>query len=238
MAWLTVLGILALLTVVVMTGRWFTTVSPRDIAQALRVFLATFAALLGSGLVYAGRFGFAIAALGAAAYAYRSFRRAQAPPDGFDAGYDDGDSDAADVRTATLAMRFDPATGTLDGQVLRGAYRGRRLSRLALAELWTLLVDCRRDDPESEPLVEAFLDRRHPGWRDTDEGGSRGDEQPMDDARACEILGVEPGASVEEIKTAHRRLMAHLHPDRGGSTFLAAQLNAARAHLLRRRTGS
>jgi hypothetical protein len=237
-AWIGFLSVIALLTLALLAARWFLSASARDLAQALRVFVATFAGLLGSGLIYAGRFGFAIAALGAAAYAVRSFRKAQRPPGSFGPAEDmAGHDDEATVTTATLAMRVDPATGHLDGDVRRGRFRGRRLARLSLAELEALLDDCRREDPESEPLVEAYLDRRHPGWRGGDAPGGRpgGGEPAMSDARALEILGLEAGAGEDAIKEAHRRLMAHLHPDRGGSTYLAAQLNAARQHLLGRR---
>ena len=52
-------------------------------------------------------------------------------------------------------------------------------------------------------------------------------------AEACSTLGVTPQASRSEIEAAYRRLMQRAHPDHGGSTGLAAQLNAARDRLLR-----
>jgi DnaJ-domain-containing protein 1 len=55
----------------------------------------------------------------------------------------------------------------------------------------------------------------------------------MSVAEACSILGVGPQASRGEIETAYRRLMQRAHPDHGGSTGLAAQLNAARDRLLK-----
>jgi hypothetical protein len=57
--------------------------------------------------------------------------------------------------------------------------------------------------------------------------------QAMSAAEACSILGVGPQADRAEIEAAYRRLMQRAHPDHGGSTGLAAQLNAARDRLLK-----
>jgi hypothetical protein len=94
------------------------------------------------------------------------------------------------------------------------------------------------------PLLETYLDRRQPDWRAHVAGGAEpGDEHAggagsagvMDEATAWSILGLAPGATADEIKAAHRRLMTKLHPDHGGSSYLAAQLNQAKDYLLRRR---
>ena len=56
----------------------------------------------------------------------------------------------------------------------------------------------------------------------------------MSAAEARSILGVSPDATPQEIKAAYARLMQRAHPDKGGTTGLAAQLNAARDRLLKR----
>ena len=67
------------------------------------------------------------------------------------------------------------------------------------------------------------------------QGGQRTSSPPEGEMKlkeAYEILGLKPGATREEIKAAHRALMQKNHPDRGGSAWMAKQLNAARDRLL------
>jgi DnaJ-domain-containing protein 1 len=50
--------------------------------------------------------------------------------------------------------------------------------------------------------------------------------------QALEILGLNAGATKQEIRAAYNRLMKRVHPDVGGSSFFAKQLNEARDLLL------
>lgn len=134
----------------------------------------------------------------------------------------------ASVRTAHLAMTLDPATGATHGEVLSGAMTGRTLDSLTLADLHRLHAEI-AGDAQSLALLEAWLDRMHPAWRTAQAAPSSG---PMSRAEALDVLGLAEGASAEQIKAAHRDLLRKVHPDSGGSTWLAARINQARDVLL------
>ena len=145
----------------------------------------------------------------------------------------------SDVETRFLRMSLDHDSGDLDGIVLEGPHEGRRLSELKLENLLDLLASCRSEDPNSAAVLEAYLERAHgDSWRGGDDsrdsgratdGGGR---QGMDLTEARQILDVKADATREEIIEAHRSLMQKMHPDRGGSTFLAAKINQAKTTLL------
>ena len=111
------------------------------------------------------------------------------------------------------------------------------LGSMGLAELQELYGEL-AGDPESRQLLETYLDGRFPVWRE-DAKADGGDGQgvapgsgAMTKEEAYKILGLEAGATAADIRKAHRRLMQRLHPDLGGTSFLAARINEAKDVLL------
>ena len=142
------------------------------------------------------------------------------------------------VRSAFVEMELDHDFGAMRGRILAGRYEGAALDALDVATLAGFLPDI---DEESRALLMAYLDRREPGWRENSQSdsttgsGRRGwSTGKMTEEEAYQILGVQPGASAKDIGLAHRSLMKKLHPDQGGSTYLAARVNEAKDVLLRR----
>jgi DnaJ-domain-containing protein 1 len=142
------------------------------------------------------------------------------------------------VRSAFVEMELEHDTGAMRGRILAGPHEGKSLDALDLTTLTGFLVEI---DEESRALLMAYLDRRQPSWREHAQadaaagaGGATWRSGKMTEEEAYQVLGVQPGASAEEIGRAHRALMKKLHPDQGGSTYLAARVNEAKEVLLRR----
>lgn len=144
------------------------------------------------------------------------------------------------VRSQFLDMMLDHDTGALSGRFIAGPYAGRSLDEFDLGQLAALIPNL---DGESVPLLESYLDRRFPAWREHAQRDPAGRQRraaastKMTDEEAYQILGLQPGAGRDEISRSHRSLMKKLHPDQGGSTYLAARVNEAKDTLLRTHTG-
>ena len=147
------------------------------------------------------------------------------------------------VRSPFVEMELDHDSGAMRGTILAGVHQGASLDSLDLTTLLGLLAAF---DADSRALLAAYLDRREPGWRDHAQDGATAGQGAgqgagparggkMTEDQAYQVLGVPPGSDAAEIKRAHRALMKKLHPDQGGSTYLAAQINEAKEVLLRRR---
>ncbi|HEY6629846.1 MAG TPA: DnaJ domain-containing protein [Rhizobiaceae bacterium] len=141
------------------------------------------------------------------------------------------------VRTAALEMELDHDTGGLEGIVLAGRHEQKMLSTMTLKQLRELYKEL-AGDSESRQLLETYLDGRFPAWRENvkpDSGDRHGvapGSGPMTKEEAYKVLGLEAGATTADIRKAHRRLMQRLHPDLGGTSFLAARINEAKDVLL------
>jgi hypothetical protein len=155
---------------------------------------------------------------------------------GFGARTKKSSAQVSRVTSGYFEMELDHDSGTMRGRVLAGPNQGAALESLSVKALLAMVVEV---DEESRALLMAYLDRREPGWRehaDGDAAAGRGAASggKMTEQEAYQILGVEPGASAEQISRAHRTLMKKLHPDQGGSTYLAARINEAKDVLFRR----
>jgi hypothetical protein len=147
---------------------------------------------------------------------------------------------SSNVRSQFLDMSLDHDSGELSGEILAGPHAGHSLGEFDLAQLVAMMPSF---DAESVSLLESYLDRRFPAWRqDAQSDGAGGQRRAasggkMTEEEAYQILGLQPGASRDDIGRAHRALMKKLHPDQGGSTYLAARVNEAKDTLLRTHHG-
>lgn len=151
-------------------------------------------------------------------------------PFGFSSATQD-QSQVSEAETDELKMVLDHSSGEISGTVKSGEFRGRELSSLSGAEVVRLYQSLQ--DEQSRRLMVSFIERYHPDIEQTSsQEESTGDDDTMTVKKAREVLGVAEDASEEDIVNAHRRMIQHLHPDRGGSSFIAAQINEAKRVLL------
>lgn len=224
-------ALLALLTL----GRVFVGSDPRVIMRLLRYIIGIAMIVFGGFMLFARRFDIALPLI---FLGVTVLKVGKIGPVDLGGG-SRAPGTTSKVQSAFLEMELDHDTGDIRGRVMGGAYEGRWLDDLNVPDLQRLSREVSMD-AESFALLEAYLDRRVPGWRDNVEGdaatgaGGAPDTGPMTDEQAYEILGLAPGASEAEIRRAHRQLMKGVHPDQGGSTFLASKINEAKDRLLSR----
>lgn len=184
-------------------------------------------ALVGALLPFARRLLLLLGYLPFIQRIYRQFKSGQA-------GQQPSAGQQSIVETRFLRMTLDHDTGEMNGNVLEGAFTGKSLHQLTLDQLLELLTECTREDAESAQLLRAYLGRVHGDEWQQSEADPQAAEAAggMTHREAYEILGLEESAGEEEIRAAHRSLMQKLHPDRGGSTYLASKINQAKDVLL------
>lgn len=240
-----VLGV-GLLIGLLLLGRWFMTAPPSQMLTTLKWTLVSLAVLVCGFFLVTGRLAWAVAPLGLVLAAMgrelmRSLGQRVAAGGMAPGRARRRAGTSSDVETRYLRMRLDHDSGDMDGDVIRGRFEGRTLGSLSFDELLALLRDCAQDDEQSTRVLESYLDRAHGAdWREraAAQAGPEGSSGAgfragtMRREEALEILGLEAGAGDDEIRDAHRRLMSKIHPDHGGSDYLAAKINAAKEALL------
>ena len=232
------LGGFAILCGLLLLGYLFVNAEPVRLARILKWTGIVVAGLAVVALAISGRLSLLLMPLAFALPALRRLRTMFAGFRGPSAG------SSSTVETPFVRMSLDHDTGHMTGTVLRGRFAGLRLEELGRADLLALLRECRAEDEESARLVEAYLDRAQPDWHEDfagAQGGSRSGSAPpprgsadVTVEEAYDILGLTPGADAEAVRAAHRRLMKQLHPDHGGTDYLATKINRARDVLLNR----
>jgi DnaJ domain len=229
---MTLLFGLAALAILLWAAQKYLQADPRKLAAVLKlsggIALLAFAAFLG----LRGQIGIAapMAAVGLGLLGWLPFG-----PAGFGARTQKSPGQVSRVRSAFFEMELDHDSGAMRGVILAGPSEGKRLEDLDLDTLIGLTSEI---DEESRALLAAYLDRRDASWRehaqaDAAAGRVSTPRGPMSQEEAYQILGLQPGAKAEEIVSAHRTLMKRIHPDQGGTNYLAARVNEAKDTLLR-----
>jgi DnaJ-like protein len=227
----------ALLLVVIFSARLVAYVNPRKLAFGLKKVggvalfgVAGFLALRGALPIAIPLAAFALALVGGGGAT------------GLGGGFGSAQKSSGQtshVETERLEMELDHDSGYMDGKCRTGRFAGRSLSSLSDREAIELYQEFAADGLKEAALMEAYLDWRVADWRDRAEAGagsargrarSKSGRMTREEARA--VLEVGPDASDEDIRQAHRRLMKKMHPDHGGSTYLAARINEAKEVLL------
>jgi hypothetical protein len=225
-------GIVAL-AVVLLVLHGFSKANPQSVAIALKASGGIGALAIAAILGLRGRIDLAVP-LGIFGLSLLGWLPWSIP--GFGARTQKSTGQVSRVRSAFVEMELDHDTGAMRGTMLAGPHVGKSLDALDVKTLTALLPEI---DEESRALLMAYLDRRAPAWREHAQAGATAgpgswNTGKMTEEEAYQILGLAPGASVDDIGRAHRTLMKKLHPDQGGSTYLAARVNEAKDVLTRR----
>jgi len=246
------IGILAVLYLAI---QWFINTPPHQVAQILRRSAIYLVIALLLFLIVTGRLHWLIALIGGLLPMARKllpwlrtfatfkhlFQQYQQKPWQQSKSYTHSGASSppptSEVKSAYLHMTLDHETGLLTGKVLQGQYQGRSLADISLPNLQAFFTELQNIDQDSAALLASYLTQTYGDqWQQTAQDHHQSEVNSsgtMSPEQAYEILGLQPGADEAQIKQAHHRLMQKIHPDRGGSSYLAAQINLAKDLLLK-----
>ena len=240
-----VLGI-AILIGAVLAGRWYVSAQPSSILRVFKWIAIIGAIILGAVVILTRQFAWAAFALPALLPWFFRARRVSRMAKNWArmssaaaSGSGTAPGQTSEIETKYLRMYLVHDTGEMNGDIILGDYSGRTLRSLTFEELLAVMEEVKGDN-HSVQVLTAYLERYHDdAWRDRvyssektspDAGGT---SSVMTRKEAYKVLGLEEGATKEKIKEAHKRLMNKIHPDHGGSTYLATKLNEAKDFLLK-----
>jgi hypothetical protein len=227
----------AVLVFLLLAGRFLASVDPRRLAAVVRKGGGVAALAVAGFLILRGALPIAIPL---AVFGLALIRRGGLGIGGPFGSASKTPGQKSHIRTERLEMELDHDSGHMEGECLSGRFAGRKLSTLSDREAMELLAELHQDGAPEAAVMEAYLDWRLPGWRDQDSeraqqagaGRRRARGNRMTAEEAYAVLGIGPDASEDDIRQAHRKLMMKMHPDQGGSTYLAARINEAKEVLL------
>lgn len=139
------------------------------------------------------------------------------------------------IRSAAIEISIEKSSRIQDGiegRLLTGDFEGKTLSSLSLAQTKQCMVEV-KSDKESLLLIEAYLDRKLPTWRENSDFNvsSRRGKTPrssaMTEQEAYQILGLQGSATAQQVSDAHSLLMDRVDPERTNSGIFAAKINLA-----------
>lgn len=211
-------------------GQALANADPKNLVKALRIAATIICALLAGFFILTGRFAYAPPFVIAALFFLRN-----KPFVG--GGGTPSSGQQSDVETSWIKATLDHDNGEMDGEILKGKFESKMLTSLTLEQLMDFQEEA-GDDPQTLAIINSFLDRYH---EQTEDGDTAQNEQtkeqktrtrstsgPMSRREALEILELTDGATLVQIKKAHRQLMKKFHPDHDGSEYMAAKINEAK----------
>ena len=232
--------ILALIIGIYFIAKWWVQADPKQLILALRWAGILLAAILAIAIFLSGRWHwlpglfFFLLPWFLRARTFQTMRKnARGPTAG----------QSSHISTKYLNMTLDHDSGEMTGQIVNGMFSGKNVSDLDLPKLIDFWRECAEDDEQSRVVLENYLDRDFPNWRELAGIGPRHEQSytssdspwagaSMSLSEAREILNINDNASESDIEKAYRKAMKRAHPDQGGSDWMAAKVNQAKDILL------